>query len=133
MASWLEVAFSFSAVSPFPKSIAKPVEEGSIELVPEINYLTLRISFSLPINPKPMSRTSGHILTTKITNNTERTVVRTRTLEEVKKFLMKTATQNGKLWWTWKISGKIFSPCFKERHKDSSRCRCQQKHNLKNR
>lgn len=30
----------------------------------------------------PMSRTSGHVLTTNIMNNTERTVVSTRTLKE---------------------------------------------------
>lgn len=50
---------------------------------PEINYFTMSVSFSRPINPKPMSRTSGHILTTNIINNTERTVVRTRTLEKI--------------------------------------------------
>jgi hypothetical protein len=57
----------------------------------EDDYLTLRISFSLPIKPKPMSRTSGHILTMKITNNTERTVVSTRTLENIENITVKTA------------------------------------------
>lgn len=51
----------------------------------EINYFTISVSFSRRTMWNPMSRTSGHVLTTNIINNTERTVVSTRTLERARK------------------------------------------------